>query len=233
MSQEKYSVEQIESLGVACQFESMGGMRDGWIMPDGNGVDYAGFAQLRFEPQTISTHDVEGLKRARTAVADSEFKATDLYLHWIRAQGWVEIDGQLMRSGFIKNAGEEVQIIVSVLFKPNTAKLIRTSVFNVSEALDESAAWEPLFSKWSGGGWYVANVQYPEGSVGCVCYSFDESTWRIVCDPRAGSDEEVTFKTRKEAAHAERMLVRQRVVDLLERIEAMPGKTDYFTQPGH
>ena len=65
----KYTVEQIETVGTKCLFDSMGAQRDGWIMPDGHGVDYAGYAQLTFEPETIATSHKEGLMRARVAVA--------------------------------------------------------------------------------------------------------------------------------------------------------------------
>ena len=49
----KYTVEQIESVGKPARFRSLGGERDGWIMPDGFGVDYAGFAQVTFDPKDI------------------------------------------------------------------------------------------------------------------------------------------------------------------------------------
>jgi hypothetical protein len=50
---EKYTIEEVESLGREARFHSIGGERDGWIMPDGYGVDYAGHGQLVFEPRDI------------------------------------------------------------------------------------------------------------------------------------------------------------------------------------
>ena len=49
----KYSVEDIESFGKRATFFALGGARDGWIMPDGNGVDYAWYGQLVFLPHEI------------------------------------------------------------------------------------------------------------------------------------------------------------------------------------
>lgn len=49
----KYTVEEIEKNGRPARFRSMGGERDVWIMPDGWGVDYAGYGQLVFRPETI------------------------------------------------------------------------------------------------------------------------------------------------------------------------------------
>jgi len=72
---EKYTVENIEAEGARCKFDSLGAERDGWIMPDGVGIDSAGYAQLPFEPESISTDDAEGLRRARAAVATMQLKA--------------------------------------------------------------------------------------------------------------------------------------------------------------
>lgn len=61
--------------------------------------------------------------------------------------------------------------------------------------------WEPVFSKWRHGGWYVDNVRYPSGAVGCVSNNFADGKWRIVCGPH-----DLTFSTRSDAAKAERIL---------------------------
>lgn len=50
----KYSVAKIESEGKRAKFFGLGAWRDGWIMPDGRGVDYAGYAQITFEKEDIS-----------------------------------------------------------------------------------------------------------------------------------------------------------------------------------
>ena len=58
------------------------------------------------------------------------------------------------------------------------------------------------YSAWRHGGWYVHNVRYPEGAVGCVSRNFADRKWRIVCDPRP-LDQQPTFKNRDAAARAE------------------------------
>jgi hypothetical protein len=62
------------------------------------------------------------------------------------------------------------------------------------------------YSLWRHGGWYVNNVRYPSGAVGCVSRNYDDRKWRIVCDPRP-FEQRPTFKTREEAAKAEWLLV--------------------------
>jgi hypothetical protein len=63
--------------------------------------------------------------------------------------------------------------------------------------------WEPRFSPWRHGGWYVTNVRYRSGAVGCVSRNYPDGKWRIVCDTRDG---EFTYPTRVAAAVAEREL---------------------------
>lgn len=62
--------------------------------------------------------------------------------------------------------------------------------------------WEPSYATWRHGGWYVENVVYPSGAVGCVSRNYPDGKWRIVC---AGQDE-ITYRSRDEAARAERLL---------------------------
>lgn len=61
------------------------------------------------------------------------------------------------------------------------------------------------YERWRHGGWYVLDIRYPNGAVGCVSCNYDDKKWRIVCDPRP-FDERPTFKTRHEAALAEQRL---------------------------
>lgn len=66
--------------------------------------------------------------------------------------------------------------------------------------------WQPEYSRWRHGGWYVMNVRYPSGAVGCVSNNYDDKKWRIVCDERrkeVGGEGDVTFPTRDAAARAE------------------------------
>lgn len=62
-------------------------------------------------------------------------------------------------------------------------------------------SWAPRFSPWRHGGWYVSNVRYPSGAVGCVSRNYPDGKWRIVCDKREGDH---TYPSRDEAARAER-----------------------------
>lgn len=68
----------------------------------------------------------------------------------------------------------------------------------------QTPQWTPLYSPWRHGGWYVNNVRYPSGAVGCVSNNYEDKHWRIACDSRA---EDYTFPTRDAAARAERELV--------------------------
>ncbi len=60
--------------------------------------------------------------------------------------------------------------------------------------------WIPEYETWRHGGWYVTNLQYPSGAVGCVSRNYPDKKWRIVCDDR---HREYTYPTRDAAAKAE------------------------------
>ncbi len=68
--------------------------------------------------------------------------------------------------------------------------------------------WVPIYEKWRHGGWYVVNVRYPGGAIGCVSRNYKDGKWRIVCDPRP-FEERPTFINRDAAARAERELVKE------------------------
>lgn len=57
----------------------------------------------------------------------------------------------------------------------------------------------PEYSKWRHGGWYVENVDYPDGGSGCVSNNYPDKKWRIAC----GDFYHVTFPSREAAAKAE------------------------------
>jgi hypothetical protein len=65
--------------------------------------------------------------------------------------------------------------------------------------------WTPVYSWWRHGGWYVDNVHYPSGAVGCVSRNYPDRKWRIACDDR---HPQPTYRSRDEAARAERELAR-------------------------
>lgn len=64
-----------------------------------------------------------------------------------------------------------------------------------------SETWTPEYDRWRHGGWYVNNVVYPSGAVGCVSRNYPDHKWRIVCDRREG---DYTYPNRDAAARAER-----------------------------
>ena len=79
----------------------------------------------------------------------------------------------------------------------------------LSRQKDEADTFEPSYSKWRHGGWYVDNVRYPSGAIGCVSNNYVDKKWRIVCDPRRNDlneEGDFTFATRDAAARAEFLL---------------------------
>lgn len=64
------------------------------------------------------------------------------------------------------------------------------------------------YERWRHGGWYVLNVRYPSGAVGCVSRNYADRKWRIACDHRE-FEQQPTFKTRDEAAAAEWKIAQQ------------------------
>lgn len=70
--------------------------------------------------------------------------------------------------------------------------------------------WTPIYSRWRHGGWYVHNVRYPSGAIGCVSRNYPDKKWRIACDDRRdelGGAGDFTFSSRDAAARAELALV--------------------------
>lgn len=60
-------------------------------------------------------------------------------------------------------------------------------------------SFEPEYESYRHGGWYVMNVRYPSGAVGCVSRNYADKKWRIVCSV----DQDQTFPNRDAAARAE------------------------------
>ncbi len=74
----------------------------------------------------------------------------------------------------------------------------------MAHAASSRFSYEP----WRHGGWYVMNIRYPSGAVGCVSRNYDDRKWRIVCDPRP-FEERPTFPNRDAAAQGELDLINQ------------------------
>lgn len=66
--------------------------------------------------------------------------------------------------------------------------------------------WRPRFAKSRYGGYFITNLYYPDGAVGCIVSARHTASgkFELACPP-AGYDKK--FRTRKEAAYAELALV--------------------------
>lgn len=74
---------------------------------------------------------------------------------------------------------------------------------------------KPEYSPWRHGGWYVDNLHYPSGAVGCVARYNNGKEWRIACDERRDVP---IFRSRDEAARAEAVLVMQEWAERATRV---------------
>lgn len=75
------------------------------------------------------------------------------------------------------------------------------------------------YSTWRHGGWYVHEVRYSSGAIGCVSRNYQDKKWRIACDPRP-FEIAPTFPNRDAAAAAEyELAARERAI--AEEVAAM------------
>ena len=92
---------------------------------------------------------------------------------------------------------QPLEVCWSHLQKEKVGKMESTKI--------QPETWD--YSSWRHGGWYVHNVRYPSGAVGCVSRNYPDRKWRIVCDPRPGSfpggPDDRTYPNRDAAAWAE------------------------------
>jgi hypothetical protein len=79
----------------------------------------------------------------------------------------------------------------------------------IGDFVASDPGFEPVYSPWRHGGWYVHGVRHRNGGIGCVSRNFPDRRWRIVCDSRDGDH---TYKNRDEAARAEYALTRAGVI---------------------
>jgi hypothetical protein len=221
MSTLKYPVEQIVQQGVRCTFSSNGSSYSGWIMPEGYGVGMADpETQLTFEPASITTDNGEALFIARSAVAEQCFAEQYAGKACTNIGEWFEEDGEFVKLFTTTDRGQTTVMEAHVGFRKESASWIFTNYFDQTAALSDDSTWEPAFSPWRHGGWYVSNNRFPNGSSGCVSNNFRDGKWRIVCDNRRTELDQpgdYTFKTRDEAARAERSIIRQLVLETQAR----------------
>jgi hypothetical protein len=81
----------------------------------------------------------------------------------------------------------------------------------------QAPGFTPSYQPWRHGGWYVTNVRYPGGAVGCVSRNYSDRKWRIVCENTGpGAEGDRVFPTRDAAARAE--WVRAQTMRLAESV---------------
>lgn len=85
------------------------------------------------------------------------------------------------------------------------------ALLHYSDLVDDTvmtrAEFQGAYSRWRHGGWYVHNVVYPSGAIGCVSNNYLDRKWRIACDPRPFNNQP-TFDSRDDAAYAEHILTK-------------------------
>jgi len=129
MTWQQHSIVQIDNLGIPCHFttRSAGSQAQviGWIMPDGVGVFQAQGIMVEFEPGSIITDHLEGLRLARQGAAERHF---DRFIHDYRiteAGKWIA-DGDK----WVKRSGASIAAVpgtlsIHVTFKAGAAELLR------------------------------------------------------------------------------------------------------------
>lgn len=91
-------------------------------------------------------------------------------------------------------------------------------------------AWNPTYSHWRHGGWYVHDVRHIGGACGCVSNNYPDKKWRIVCDDRRndlGEEGDFTFPSRDAAARAEYELAKARIAEELGKWNEIPNAGGY------
>lgn len=160
------------------------------------------------------------LLAARIAEAESRFQQGHFGYGYLTSEPWFEEDGKLVKVMFGKQYDKTIHLEARVSFMQGTSKVSSSMVLNITEALAEDSSWKPMFSKWRHGGWYVHGITHLNGGCGCVSNNYVDGMWRIVCDPRrvdVNEPGDYTFKTRQEAAHAERALIRELTLAMLQK----------------
>lgn len=160
------------------------------------------------------------VQSARLAAAEAQFCTTDFGYRNTAVEPWREDGAKLVRFVQAERNGQSSLLEYSVLFAPDSARVICCRVFDFTEELAEDDDWVPMFSAWRKGGWYVWNIARPEGGCGCVSRNYADGKWRIVCDPRRdepGAPGDFTYASRTEAAKAERALIAEQARALLHK----------------
>lgn len=95
--------------------------------------------------------------------------------------------------------------------------------------------WEPVFSRWRHGGWYVSNVCHLGGACGCVSNNYPDKKWRIVDDPHRnelGAAGDFTFPSRHAAAVAEYEMAAAEIAEELRNWDRISDDGHYWQKVG-
>lgn len=95
--------------------------------------------------------------------------------------------------------------------------------------------WEPAFTRWRHGGWYVSNVHHLGGACGCVSNNYPDKKWRIVDDPRRnelGAAGDFTFPSRHEAAVAEYEMATAEIAEELRNWDRISDDGHFWQKVG-
>ncbi|WP_175047945.1 DUF5983 family protein [Duganella vulcania] len=107
-------------------------------------------------------------------------------------------------------------------------------MFDFSQS-GHAGQWQPVFTSWRHGGWYVSNVRHLGGGCGCVSRNYPDRKWRIVCDPRRkdlGQEGDFTFPSRDAAAFAEREMANATIAAELANWQQGDGIGVYLQKVG-
>lgn len=178
--------------------------------------------------EPYNTTNPRALHLARLDQANAQFREQGPFgVPLSEPQGWLKLhDDEWVQAGYAEHEGERMLIEVRVLFRPKTPVVITVGTFNVTYALSQDPEWQPSFTKWPCyDGWYVSNLSYPSGKCGSVTNIYYDKRWRIQGDDRRhglGKPGDFYFATREEAAIAERQLVRELTIEVMQ---TRPWKT--------
>ena len=116
------------------------------------------------------------LLAARIQEADKRFKAGHFGYGYLSDEPWFEEDGLLIKVLHGKAYDKPVLLEARVGFVNGSAEFAHSRVMNVTEAISEDPNWEPMFTRWRHGGWYVHGISHISGGCGCVSNNSDNGS---------------------------------------------------------
>jgi len=142
MTWQQHSIVQIDNLGIPCHFTTRSAGSEaqviGWIMPDGVGVFQDQGIRIEFEPGSIITDNLDGLRLARQGAAERHFNR---FIHDYQ----ITDDGKWIADGekWFKRSGASIAAVpgtlsIHVTFKAGAAELLRFYTEFQSEAHEKA-----------------------------------------------------------------------------------------------